>query len=136
MSAVSEKLQSVINTVKDLSVVELVQLVEALKGELKLSDADLQGGGGVVMAAGPAAVAEAAAEPTEFTVTLKKFDDASKIAAIKAVREITGLGLAEAKKAVETLPFKVKEGVSKADADEIKKKFAEVKGADLEIKGV
>ena len=66
MSEVSEKLQGVIDTVKELTVVELVELVEALKGELGLSDADLQGGGGAVVMAGGAGGDAAAEEPTEF----------------------------------------------------------------------
>ncbi|MDA3959583.1 MAG: 50S ribosomal protein L7/L12 [Planctomycetota bacterium] len=135
MSEVSEKLAGVISTIKELSVVELVELVDALKNELGLSDADLQGGGGVVMAAGGAAGgAEAAEEPTEFNVILAEAGS-EKIKVIKAVREITGLGLADAKKFVESAPQTMKEAASKEEADEIKKKVEEV-GAKVELKGV
>lgn len=134
MAEVSEKLQGVIDTVKELSVVELVSLVDALKEELGLSDDDLRGGGGAVVMAGGAAGGEAEEEPTEFNVTLKS-DGGNKIQAIKVVRGITGLGLADAKKAVEGIPFVLKEGVSKEEADEVKKQFDEI-GAEVEIKGV
>ena len=83
----------------------------------------------VAVAAGPAAgAAPAAEEQTEFTVTLESFDAAKKIPVIKAVREITGLGLGEAKALVEGAPKPLKEGVSKADADEIVKKIEEAGG--------
>ena len=83
----------------------------------------------VAVAAGPAAgAAPAAEEQTEFTVTLESFDAAKKIPVIKAVREITGLGLGEAKALVEGAPKALKEGVSKADADEIVKKIEEAGG--------
>lgn len=134
MSEVSEKLQGVIGTIKELSVVELVELVDALKNELGLSDADLQGGGGVVMAAGGAGGAEAAEEPTEFNVILADAGS-EKIKVIKVVREVTGLGLAEAKKFVESAPQTVKEAVSKEEADEVKGKLEGV-NAKVEVKGV
>lgn len=135
MSEVSEKLAGVISTIKELSVVELVELVDALKEELGLSDSDLQGGGGVVMAAGAGAGGgEAAEEPTEFDVVLADIGS-EKIKVIKAVREITGLGLADAKKFVESAPQTLKEAASKEEADEIKKKVEEV-GAKVELKGV
>jgi len=134
MSEVSEKLQGVIGTIKELSVVELVELVDALKEELGLSDEDLQGGGGVVMAAGGAGGGgEAEEEPTEFNVDLTDVGS-EKIKVIKVVREITGLGLAEAKKFVESAPQTLKEGVSKEEAEEVKGKVEEV-GAKVEIKG-
>ena len=83
----------------------------------------------VTVAAGPAAgAAPAAEEQTEFTVTLDSFDAAKKIAVIKIVREITGLGLGDAKALVEGAPKTLKEGVSKADADEIIKKIEEAGG--------
>jgi len=135
MSEVSEKLQGVIDTVKEMSVVELVQLVDALKGELGLTDDDLRGGGGaVVMQAGAGGEAAADEEPTEFNVILKT-DGGNKIQAIKVVRAITGLGLADAKKAVEGIPYTVKEAASKEEADELKKQFDEI-GAEVELKGV
>jgi len=131
---VSEKLQGVISTIKELSVVELVELVDALKEELGLSDSDLQGGGGVVMAAGGAAGGgEAAEEPTEFDVVLAEAGG-EKIKVIKVVRTLTGLGLADAKKFVESAPQTVKEGASKEEADDIKKQLEEV-GAKVEVKG-
>ena len=134
MSEVSEKLQGVISTIKELSVVELVELVDALKNELGLSDADLQGGGGaVIMAGGAAGGGEAAEEPTEFNVILADAGS-EKIKVIKVVREVTGLGLADAKKFVESAPQTVKEGATKEEADDIKKKLEEV-GAKVELKG-
>jgi len=134
MSEVSEKLQGVISTIKELSVVELVDLVEALKDELGLSDADLQGGGGaVVMAGGAGGGGEAAEEPTEFDVVLAEAGG-EKIKVIKVVREVTGLGLADAKKFVESAPQTVKEAAAKEEADEIKKKLEEA-GAKVELKG-
>lgn len=134
MSEVSEKLQGVIDTIKDLSVVELVELVEALKGALGLSDEDLRGGGGaVVVADGGAAGGEAAEEPTEFNVILAEAGS-EKIKVIKVVRGITGQGLADAKKFVESAPQTVKEGASKEEAEEIKKQLEEV-GAKVEVKG-
>jgi large subunit ribosomal protein L7/L12 len=135
MSEVSEKLQGVIGTIKELSVVELVELVDALKNELGLTDADLQGGGGVIMAGpGGAGGGEAAEEPTEFNVILAEAGS-EKIKVIKVVREVTGLGLADAKKFVESAPQTVKEAATKEDADDIKKKLEEV-GAKVELKGV
>lgn len=131
---VSEKLQGLIASIKELSVVELVELVDALKGELGLSDADLQGGGGVVVApgGGGAGGGEAAEEPTEFNVVLAEAG-AEKIKVIKVVRTMTGLGLADAKKFVESAPQTVKESVSKEEAEELKKQLDEV-GAKVEIK--
>src|SRR5471030_3168882 len=97
-----------------LTVSKAVELGDYLEEVHKIKPA--AGGGGVVMAAAPAAVAEKAAEPTEFKVILEGFDPAKKINVIKVVREITGLGLKEAKDAVEGAPKTVKEGVSKEDA--------------------
>ncbi len=133
---VSDKLASIVSAIEGLTVVELVELVDALKDKLGLSDADLQGGGGVVMAAPGAAGGDAGGdeEPTEFNVTLKT-DGGNKIACIKVVRAITGQGLADAKKFVEGVPQVLKEGASKEEVDDIKKQFAEI-GAELEIKGV
>ncbi|MFM7647569.1 MAG: 50S ribosomal protein L7/L12, partial [Cyanobium sp.] len=83
---------------------------------------------GVVMAAAPAAAAEAVEEQTEFDVVLEGFDAAAKIKVLKAVREATGLGLGEAKALVEAAPKAVKEGISKADAETLKKAIEEVGG--------
>jgi large subunit ribosomal protein L7/L12 len=104
-----------------LTVSKAVELGDYLEDVHKIKPA--AGGGGVVMAAAPAAVAEKAAEPTEFKVILEGFDPAKKINVIKVVREITGLGLKEAKDAVEGAPKTVKEGVSKEDAAKILKQI-------------
>lgn len=135
--AVSEKLAGVIETIEGLTVLELVELVDALKDKLGLSDEDLRGGGGggaVVMAGGPAAPAEAEKEeePTSFNVILADAGD-KKIQAIKVIRQITGLGLADAKKFVESAPQTVKEDVEKPEAEELKKQIEE-SGAKVEIK--
>lgn len=127
----SDNAKQIIEAVKGLSVMELADLVHALEDEFGVSAA------AVAVAAGPAAAggaAEAAAEeePTEFNVILANAGD-KKIQAIKVVREITGLGLADAKKFVESAPQTVKEGASKEEADELKKKIEE-SGAKVEIK--
>ena len=123
----SEKITALIEEVKALTVLELSELVKALEEEFGVSAAAM---------AAPAAVgaaAEAAAEKTEFDVVLAGFDAAAKIKVIKAVREITGLGLAEAKAAVEGAPKTLKEAVSKDEAEELKKKLEEA-GAKVELK--
>ena len=89
-------------------------------------------GGAVMMAAAPAAAAEAAAEQTEFTVQMDSFGD-KKVEVIKVIRALTGLGLKESKELVESAPCKVKEGVSKEDAEKIKKDL-EAAGATVTIK--
>ena len=124
----SEKITALIEEVKALTVLELSELVHALEDEFGVS------------AAAPVAVAcrccslaaEAAAEKTEFDVVLASFGD-EKIKVIKAVREITGLGLADAKAVVEAAPKAIKEGVSKDEAEELKKKLEEA-GAKVELK--
>ena len=123
----SEKINALIEEVKGLTVLELSELVHALEEEFGVSAAAM-----AAPAAGGAA-AEAAEEKTEFDVVLAGFDAAAKIKVIKAVREITGLGLAEAKAAVEAAPKAIKEGVSKDEAEELKKKLEEV-GAKVELK--
>ena len=123
----SEKITALIEEVKALTVLELNELVKALEEEFGVSAAAM---------AAPAAGAAAAApveEKTEFDVVLAGFDAAAKIKVIKAVREITGLGLAEAKAAVEAAPKALKEAVSKDEAEELKKKLEEA-GAKVEIK--
>ena len=116
-----------------LTIVKAVELKDYLKEKYKIEPA----AGGVVMAAGPAgggaAAAEKPAEKTEFTVVLAGFDAAKKINVIKVVREITGLGLKEAKDLVEAAPKAVKEALSKADAEAAKKKLEEG-GAKVEVK--
>ena len=123
----SEKITALIEEVKNLSVLELSELVKALEEEFGVSAAAM-----AAPAAGGAA-AEAAEEKTEFDVVLAGFDAAAKIKVIKAVREITGLGLAEAKGLVEGAPKALKEGVSKDEAEELKKKLEEA-GAKVELK--
>ena len=123
----SEKINALIEEVKGLTVLELSELVHALEEEFGVSAAAM-----AAPAAGGAA-APAAEEKTEFDVVLASFDAAAKIKVIKAVREITGLGLAEAKAAVEAAPKAIKEGVSKDEAEELKKKLEEV-GAKVELK--
>ena len=123
----SEKITALIEEVKALTVLELNELVKALEEEFGVSAAAM---------AAPAAGAAAAApveEKTEFDVILAGFDAAAKIKVIKVVREITGLGLAEAKAAVEAAPKALKEAVSKDEAEELKKKLEEA-GAKVEIK--
>ena len=123
----SEKITALIEEVKGLTVLELSELVHALEEEFGVSAAAM-----AAPAAGGAA-APAAEEKTEFDVVLAGFDAAAKIKVIKAVREITGLGLAEAKAVVEAAPKAIKEGVSKDEAEELKKKLEEA-GAKVELK--
>ena len=112
----------ILDAIASMSVLEVSELVKAMEEKFGVTAA-------VAVAAGPAAgAAPAAEEQTEFTVTLESFDAAKKIPVIKAVREITGLGLGEAKALVEGAPKPLKEGVSKADADEIVKKIEEAGG--------
>jgi large subunit ribosomal protein L7/L12 len=120
--------QQVVDYIKGISVLELSQLVKALESELGVSAAaampmGMAGGGGA---------AAAAEEKTEFTVTLTDIGS-NKINVIKAVREVTSLGLKEAKDLVESAPKPIKEGVSKDEAAAIKKKFEEA-GAKVEVK--
>ena len=123
----SEKITALIEEVKALTVLELSELVKALEEEFGVSAA-----APVAVAAAAAPAAEAAAEKTEFDVVLASFGD-EKIKVIKAVREITGLGLAEAKGVVEGAPKTLKEAVSKDEAEELKKKLEEA-GAKVELK--
>ena len=121
----SEKITALIEEVKALTVLELSELVHALEDEFGVSAA--------APVAGAGAAAPAAEEKTEFDVVLASFDAAAKIKVIKAVREITGLGLAEAKAMVEGAPKTLKEAVSKDEAEELKKKLEEA-GAKVELK--
>lgn len=123
----SEKITALIEEVKALTVLELSELVHALEDEFGVSAA-----APVAVATAAAPAAEAAAEKTEFDVVLASFGD-EKIKVIKAVREITGLGLADAKALVEAAPKAIKEGVSKDEAEELKKTLEEV-GAKVELK--
>ncbi len=109
--------EEILDTIAAMSVLEVSELVKAMEEKFGVTAA-------VAVAAGPVAGGAAAAEEqTEFTVSLESFDAAQKIPVIKAVREVTGLGLVEAKALVEGAPKVLKEGVSKADADEIVKKI-------------
>ena len=122
MSATTDKILDQLKTLSLLEASELVKQIEEAFGVSAAASA------GVVMAAAPAAAAEAAEEKTEFDVVLDSFDAAAKIKVLKAVREATGLGLGEAKALVEAAPTAVKEGVSKADAETLKKAIEEAGG--------
>ncbi len=123
----SEKITAIIEELKTLTVLELADLVHAVEDEFGVSAA------AAVAVAGPAAGGEeAAAAKTEFDVILKN-PGAGKIAVIKVVREITGLGLKEAKALVDGAPKPVKEGISEDEANSIKEKL-EAAGAEIEIK--
>ena len=121
----SEKITAMIEEIKGLTVLELSELVHALEEEFGVSAA--------AMAAPAAAAAPAAEEKTEFDVVLTGFDAAAKIKVIKAVREITGQGLAEAKATVEGTPSTLKEAISKDEAEALKKQLEEA-GAKVELK--
>ena len=120
--------EEIIEAIGHKSVLELAELIEAFKAKFNVT----------VMASAPAAggaggaAAPAVEEKTEFTVVLKE-GGAKKIQVIKVVREITSLGLKEAKDAVDNAPSVLKEGISKAEAEEIKKKLEE-QGAEVELK--
>ena len=124
----SEKITNILEEIKALTIVELADLVKAVEEEFGVSAAAPVG---VVAVAGGAA-APAAEEKTEFDVVLKSFG-AKKLDVIKAVREITGLGLKDAKDLVEGAPKAVKEGVSKDEAASLKKTLEEA-GAEVEVK--
>jgi large subunit ribosomal protein L7/L12 len=124
----SEKITNIIEEVKALTVLELADLVKAIEEEFGVSAAAPV----MVAAGGPAAGGAAEEEKTEFDVVLKSAG-ANKINVIKVVREVTGLGLKEAKAVVDEAPKTVKEGVSKDDAEAIKAKLTEA-GAEVEVK--
>jgi len=119
----------ILETISNMSVMDVVDLISAMEEKFGVSAA-----APVAVAAGPAGGGEAAAaeEQTEFDVVLTSFGS-SKVPVIKAIREITGLGLKEAKDLVEGAPTNVKEGVEAGEAEELKKKLEEV-GATVEIK--
>ncbi len=121
------KIQQIIDIVKEMSVLELSELVKTFEEEFGVTAA-----APVAVVAGGAAPAEAEEEKTEFDVILAEAG-ASKIGVIKVVRDLTGLGLKEAKELVEGAPAKVKEGISKDAAEEVKAKLEEA-GAKVEIK--
>ncbi|MFI3252761.1 MAG: 50S ribosomal protein L7/L12 [Eubacteriales bacterium] len=121
-------IEGLIEEIKKLTVLELSELVHALEEEFGVSAAAM-----AAPAAGGAAGGGAAEEKTEFDVVLASFDAAAKIKVIKAVREITGLGLGEAKAMVEGAPSTIKEAVSKDDAEDLKGKLEEA-GGKVELK--
>ena len=122
----SEKTTQILDEIKALTILELADLVKAIEEEFGVSAAP------VAVAGAVGAAAPAAEEKTEFDVILANFG-AKKLDVIKAVRELTGLGLKEAKELVEGAPKAIKEGASKEDADAIKAKLEEA-GATVEIK--
>jgi large subunit ribosomal protein L7/L12 len=118
----------ILDTISKMTVLEVVDLIKAMEEKFGVSAAAAT----VAVAASGGGAAAAAEEQTEFNVVLKTFGD-NKVGVIKVIRTITGLGLKEAKDLVEGVPSPVKEGVSKADADSIKKQLEEA-GATVEIK--
>ena len=121
--------EEIIAAVESMTVLELADLVKAMEEKFGVSAA------ATAVVAGPAAgaAAPAAEEKTEFDVVLKSFDAAAKLKVLKLVREVCGLGLKEAKAIVDGAPKAIKEKVSKAEAEDIKKKLEEA-GAKVEIK--
>ncbi|MGH8505448.1 MAG: 50S ribosomal protein L7/L12 [Stenotrophobium sp.] len=120
--------EEILDAISAMSVMDVVELVKMMEDKFGVTAAV------AVAAAGPAAAAAPAAEAqTEFNVLLSSIDPAKKVNVIKVVREITGLGLKEAKDLVESAPCAVKEGVSKDDAETMKKKLEEG-GAKVELK--
>ena len=123
----SEKITAMIEELKTLTVLELSELVKAVEEEFGVSAAAV-----AVSAGAGAGAGAAAAEQTEFTVMLKSFGD-SKMGVIKAVKDVLGMGLKEAKELVEKAPVALKENVSKEEADDLMKKLADC-GGELELK--
>ena len=123
----SEKITAIVEAVKGLSILELSELVKAVEEEFGVSAA-----APVAVAGAAAAAAPAAEEKTEFDVILASFGS-SKLGVIKVVREITGLGLKDAKDLVEGAPKAIKEGVSKEEADKVAAELKEA-GAEVEVK--
>jgi len=122
MSATTDQ---ILESLKTLSLLEASELVKQIEEAFGVSAA---ASAGVMMAAAPAAAAEAVEEKTEFDVILDGFEDSAKIKVLKAVREATGLGLGEAKALVEAAPKAIKEGIPKGEAETIKKAVEEVGG--------
>ena len=122
MSATTDK---ILESLKTLSLLEASELVKQIEEAFGVSAA---ASAGVMMAAAPAAAAEAVEEKTEFDVILDGFDATAKIKVLKAVREATGLGLGEAKALVEAAPTPIKEGIAKGEAETIKKAVEEAGG--------
>ena len=120
--------EDILNAISNMTILEIVDLVKMMEDKFGVTAAAPV----AMAAAAPGAAAPVAEEKTEFNITMTSFG-ANKVGVIKVIREITGLGLKEAKDLVEGVPSAVKEGVSKADADGIKKKLEEA-GAAAEIK--
>lgn len=116
----------ILDTISNMTVMEVVELIEAMEEKFNVSAA------AAAVAAAPAAAAAAVEEKTEFDVVMTSFG-ANKVGVIKAIREITGLGLKEAKDLVESAPSNIKEAVSKDEAADIKKKLEEA-GASVDVK--
>ena len=132
-SSVANKIDQVFDLIKEMTVLELRDLNKRIEDEFGVTAAaPVAIAAAPAAAGGPAAPAEAEEEQTEFTVTLKDFG-ANKINVIKAVREVTTLGLKEAKDLVESAPVAVKEAVAKDEAETVKKKLEEA-GATVEVK--
>lgn len=125
----AEKITAILEEIKTLTILEMKELVSALEEEFGVSAAPVAVAGAAAPAAGAAAGGE---EKSEYDVVMTSFGE-KKLDVIKVVREITGLGLKDAKDLVEGVPSKIKEGVSKSDAEEIQKKLAEA-GATAELK--
>ena len=133
-TAVAPEIKDLGDKIAKLTIVQAVALKDYLKQEYKIEPAAGGGGGGGGGGVAPVAPVEPVAVPTEFNVVLEAgFDAAKKIGIIKVVREIAGLGLAEAKAFVEGAPKNVKEGVDKATAEKIKKSLEDA-GAKVSIK--
>jgi large subunit ribosomal protein L7/L12 len=124
--------EEILEAIGNKTVVELAELIDAFKAKFNVTIAAAAAAPAAAGGGGGAAPAAPAEEKTEFTVVLKE-GGAKKIQVIKVVREITSLGLKEAKDAVDNVPSTIKEGVSKAEAEEIKKKLEE-QGAVVELK--
>ena len=120
--------EQILESISNMTIMEVVDLVKMMEDKFGVTAA-----APVAAAAAAAAAAPAAEEKTEFTVILKAYPAEKKVTVIKVIREITGLGLKEAKDLVEGAPSTVKEGVSKADAEKIKKQL-EDGGAQVEVK--
>ena len=120
----------ILEAISNMTIMEIVDLISAMEEKFGVTAAAPVA---VAAVAGPAAAAAPAEEQTEFTVILKEYPADKKVGVIKVVRELTGLGLKEAKDLVEGVPGTVKEGVSKDDSDAMKKKLEEA-GAKVEIK--
>ncbi|MCB1116308.1 MAG: 50S ribosomal protein L7/L12 [Chlamydiia bacterium] len=134
MATQEQNIDKLVETLSELSVLDLSKLKKALEEKW---DVKAAAGGPVMMAAAPAAGGDAAAaeEATDFQVVLEEAPADKKIAVIKVVREVTGLGLKEAKDLVEGAPKAVKESAPKAEAEEIKKKLTDA-GAKVALKGI